>query len=210
MFVEFWRLNWKVISELSLFRSCFTDAVHYCTYSDSASLPLPVMDRCKSSQSCSDSPISPNLICVKNSVLTLTWVSSPLLSSHLLYSTFPPPLPQIQRTILLLIHTLFLSPLSFAALHSLFSFPPCLSLSPCLPPSLPPVSHLKALSYLLEWKSSFTICLIKCVFNLKGDIFLNTSFFRSTSAQFHLIWNLAQVPARAREAVLESRMSRCT
>lgn len=147
---------------LGLIFSIFTAAVDYCTYSGSASLSHPMMDRCKSSQSCSDSPISPNLICLKNAALTLYSLVSPLLSSSTFrfpfyYTFFPHSVSD--RGPFYFTHTFSLP--TFAALCS---FPiPSLPLSPFLPflsHWLVPVSHLKALSYLLEWKSSFTICLI--------------------------------------------------
>lgn len=175
-------LNWKVSSEFSLFWTDFLNFyrcsllwvpwLFFC-------LSLHVMDRCKSSLSCSDSPISPNLICLKNTAFTL--LSSPHLSSPLL---------------------------SYISLSPLFHFSPphhsyrahlnfCLFPSSSPPLSLPPSCvTFESLSYLLEWKSSFTICLIKCVFNPMGDIlfFFKTLFFiYYTSAQFHLIQHLAQV-----------------
>ena len=172
--IEYWIKSSKLRTLRQIFSFFFK--MHYCTYSSFASLTLslPVMDRCKSSQSCSDSPISPNLICLKDAspLLSSPLPSSALLSSPLLLSFSP------------LFHfSLFvLSPHKFHS-HSLplssllrrctlfsHSLLVCLPLPPLPTLCFPPVSHLKALSYLLEWKSSFTICLIKCVFNPMGDI----------------------------------------
>lgn len=122
---------------LGLIFSIFTAAVDYCTYSGSASLSHPMMDRCKSSQSCSDSPISPNLICLKNAALTLYSLVSPLLSSSTFrfpfYYTFFPLFRLRSRTILL--HTHILSPYFCSTV--LFSHPLLASISlPPLPVSL--------------------------------------------------------------------------
>lgn len=114
---------------LGLIFSIFTAAVDYCTYSGSASLSHPMMDRCKSSQSCSDSPISPNLICLKNAALTLYSLVSPLLSSSTFrfpfYYTFFSLIPsQIEDHFTSHTHSL-----SLLLQHcALFPSPPCLYL----------------------------------------------------------------------------------
>lgn len=101
-------------------------------------------------------------------------LSFPLVSSHssptfffLLYFTFSPSFSVIKYPFSSHSFCFFLYLFSALPLHSF----PISSLSPSLlltlpPPQFPPpMSHLKALPYLLEWKSSFTICLIKCAFN---------------------------------------------
>lgn len=82
-------------------------------------LQLSVMDRCKSSQSGSDSPISPNLICLKNAALALRWLLPPFLLTS--------------DPLLLILSSLFLLPYSTLVPHSLKWSTGLLYMPPILP-----------------------------------------------------------------------------
>lgn len=152
LFVEYFKEIEAQVLQCACLRwisSIFPVAVHY-----SAALPLTVMDRCKSSQSCSDSPISPNLICLKNAVLTLYSLTHPFLSSHFVYTSVPifssflyftffSSFSRREYHLASCILSLFLY--LFSSIEILFLLVPS---SPLFPPPLrtsSPMSHLKAL-----------------------------------------------------------------
>lgn len=103
-----------------------------------AALPplFPVMDRCKSWLSCRDSPISSNLICLKNTAFTPSHSPSLPLPIPLSLSAISPLLslfPSPSLLSLSLLPCLLLRSLPLSTLHSssfYISFPPLFHFSP--------------------------------------------------------------------------------